>query len=803
MSKKTTPLNPPLFIFKRCPNAAAHNAKILEEHNFQLDSIIKTQHPSQISYGSEFRSSIDLEELLRNHPLWPKLQDILDNGASFPLEPISDKDREEDLDFHSTRGNHKSTMKYFDIINNIVTEDIERGFALPLPLSILKKLPNASIAPLGCQKQSTIDDKGNIIPKYRMTHDQTFPGPSGLSVNLRIKKDLLPSILYSYVLCRSIHYIVNIRFKHPSTKIFICKVDLDAAFRRCTLASSTATESLTIFDNMLLMALRMTFGGSACPSLWGIISETLADLSNTLLHNSYWNHNDLYDDISNDLDCPICLPQSLPFHPAKELAVTLPNNDRGQVDIYIDDTIGITPDLHDNLCRMSRAIPLAIRTLARPLDSNDIIPRKDIISLKKFKAEGQMEEQKTVLGWILNTRTLKISLPSHKHHKWCLEIHRLIKSPKVKAKDIEAILGSLNHVACIYHPMRHFLGRIYQALYRASSSKGWTTLREAEILDFQTLVSFLNSAKEGISMNILTFRKPSQIYRSDSSEFGMGGYNITSGVAWRFEIPIDCRLRTSINSLEFIACIINIWVDVFHNTIDPESCLLSQTDSSSAAGWLRKSNFADKVDETVQLATARKAAELLIQSESCLYSQWFPGDQNSISDSLSRDFHIPPANLSSLLASHFPEQAPFGLTILPLPPDIVSWLTCLLLSQPRKEPWSKEQQRSKFALGLDSNPTYSPSDCSQIPTSTISTEPKKLKFSVPSLTPSEKADFVLKNTINPSSQTQSEPPWIAWLRPSSWLTEQTPGWTRTTNLHSFYNASSEVTHQQTTHLLHK
>jgi hypothetical protein len=30
-----------------------------------------------------------------------------------------------------------------------------------------------------------------------------------------------------------------------------------------------------------------------------------------------------------------------------------------------------------------------------------------------------MEEVKTVLGWVLNTRTLKISLPSHKHSKWC------------------------------------------------------------------------------------------------------------------------------------------------------------------------------------------------------------------------------------------------------------------------------------------------------------------------------------------------------------------------------------------------
>jgi hypothetical protein len=42
-------------------------------------------------------------------------------------------------------------------------------------------------------------------------------------------------------------------------------------------------ESLTVFDDMLLMALCMTFGGSPCPALWGIISETLVDLSNAII----------------------------------------------------------------------------------------------------------------------------------------------------------------------------------------------------------------------------------------------------------------------------------------------------------------------------------------------------------------------------------------------------------------------------------------------------------------------------------------------------------------------------------------
>jgi hypothetical protein len=85
------------------------------------------------------------------------------------------------------------------------------------------------------------------------------------------------------------------------------------------------------------------------------------------------------------------------------------------VDIYIDDTIAITPDLPGNTERIMAAVPLAIRTFTRPLDANDEIPRNDIISLKKFQAEARLEETKTVLGWVLNTRTLQISLPIDKY----------------------------------------------------------------------------------------------------------------------------------------------------------------------------------------------------------------------------------------------------------------------------------------------------------------------------------------------------------------------------------------------------
>jgi hypothetical protein len=43
----------------------------------------------------------------------------------------------------------------------------------------------------------------------------------------------------------------------------------------------------------------MTFGGAPCPSLWGYISETMADISNVLIKNKYWDPNIVFDPISN------------------------------------------------------------------------------------------------------------------------------------------------------------------------------------------------------------------------------------------------------------------------------------------------------------------------------------------------------------------------------------------------------------------------------------------------------------------------------------------------------------------------
>jgi len=118
-----------------------------------------------------------------------------------------------------------------------------------------------------------------------------------------------------------------------------------------------------------------------------------------------------------------------------------------------------------------------------------------------------MEETKVILGWIVDTRSLKISLPMDKYKRWITDIERLLSSPKVRFKHLETTIGRLNHVTSIYSTMRHFMGHIYQAQFRSSKS-GWTTLSYNEKMDLLTLIAFLHSASKGISMNILAFRKP-------------------------------------------------------------------------------------------------------------------------------------------------------------------------------------------------------------------------------------------------------------------------------------------------------
>jgi hypothetical protein len=71
--------------------------------------------------------------------------------------------------------------------------------------------------------------------------------------------------------------------------------------------------------------------------------------------------------------------------------------------------------------------------------------------------------------------------------------------------------------------LRHFISRLRQAMYRATLHK-FTFLRICEKEDLHIMLKFLVIATtKGVSMNNLTYRYPTHLYRSDASLFGLGG----------------------------------------------------------------------------------------------------------------------------------------------------------------------------------------------------------------------------------------------------------------------------------------
>ena len=137
--------------------------------------------------------------------------------------------------------------------------------------------------------------------------------------------------------------------------------------------------------------------------------------------------------------------------------------------------------------------------------------------------------------------------------------------------------------------MKQFMSRIRQEKKRSKNRRS-LKLKDEVLEDLRLHKKFLSLAKNGISMNLLTYRKPTHIFRVDACPFGLGGYS-AQGRAWRWYVPKHLQFCARINMLEHLASVIGPWIDLIENNMPAFACILAMTDSMTAAGWLRKSNF--------------------------------------------------------------------------------------------------------------------------------------------------------------------------------------------------------------------
>lgn len=235
-------------------------------------------------------------------------------------------------------------------------------------------------------------------------------------------------------------------------------------------------------------------------------------------------------------------------------------------------------------------------------------------------------------------------LPFVKYLAWVQDLSDIIRTGTVTLKQLESLIGRLNHAAYVVPLFRHFLTRLRRRLDTGGGPNQTFRLDREELEDAKLWLTFLAIARTGISLNNITLRKPSQLAISDSCPFGMGGF-IWSGRAWRLQIPKSSILYgddTANNFLELLAMVVTIWLAI--KDCDDRGLIhehiLGLGDNTSAIGWLYRTRGVKKAtryDRSVNFV-ARKLAIIVTESNHSLASQHCPGDSNVVSDLLSLTF---------------------------------------------------------------------------------------------------------------------------------------------------------------------
>jgi hypothetical protein len=149
-----------------------------------------------------------LKKIFMGHPLWPQFCHTLHQGATLPLTPLNESACLDILHKAIAYGNHKLAICNAPRLLKILSKEVDKAWQLPLPIQHLDKISRAVISPLGLAKQAGIDEHRHIIPKWRVTHDQSFAFSSGKSVNDHMIKSELSPCQYGFALQHFLHTII-------------------------------------------------------------------------------------------------------------------------------------------------------------------------------------------------------------------------------------------------------------------------------------------------------------------------------------------------------------------------------------------------------------------------------------------------------------------------------------------------------------------------------------------------------------------------------------------------------------------
>ncbi len=180
-----------IWLFSQCRREELHPAHA----SLWRGPAQSTPHPVRITSQLLVRIQTNLDPWanIQKPPKLAKHENSPLQWFNLPLLPLNNSEQIKDIDDALKFSNYKGTEQQQELLLKLVKDNVNRGFALPLPLDKILLIPGVLRAPSNIKLQIMMNERRDIIPKNRLTCNQSWKWQSGTSINSRVdKKELMP-----------------------------------------------------------------------------------------------------------------------------------------------------------------------------------------------------------------------------------------------------------------------------------------------------------------------------------------------------------------------------------------------------------------------------------------------------------------------------------------------------------------------------------------------------------------------------------------------------------------------------------
>ena len=408
------------------------------------------------------------------------------------------------------RGNHPSVQSF----NAFVLEEMEdmrkKGIFILLPYELLRDHPSLRISPLGCVPQRE--------RRPRIINDYSFSGINPSTLKLAPPE----AMQWGRTFHRVLWYIFTADRRHGP--VLLSKTDLADGFYQLPLTPTGALKLAVPFQlpsgaQQLAIPTRLPMGWTESPPAFSAVTETIADLVNANLEQGPWEIPPKHPlEVAASTSVALANPtakDAFPFHDSGPIRPPL-----AYTDVYVDDFIKLA-QTWENCLRVRRHTYHGIDSVFRPNDQRDRARKNPISEKKLLKGDDFWSTQKVILGWMVDTLTRTISLPSHREKRLLDLLRLMLRRRRASTSEWHKLLGELRSMSLAVPGSSGCFSFLQEALKPGFQRISLTPQVKDQLKDLLWLATSLSARPTHLAEVVPT--PPSYVGAVDAAKEGMGG----------------------------------------------------------------------------------------------------------------------------------------------------------------------------------------------------------------------------------------------------------------------------------------